>query len=591
MLFANCTAYIKTNYIDMLCTDWKVKQMPRMRYLNVFCLPMFRLKNLKILIRFLHGYSELNENTAVKTFSSYSEIDDTISELLKQQNNSGLDIVKSAAGDAATENVLTYAQTYKQAENVDEADIIKTDGKYIYHCNDTNGKIIITLADSTKTKTVSTINVSDNNDDMNIVDFFLKDNRLIANISSNVWNNKYINYTIVRTYDISDKSNPEMLNEYKQSGYYISSRMIEDTVYVVSNHNVNADDEKYYPSATDNKGKFSDISAEDICKADNPETPDYIVVGAINSLTGKNAAQTKAVLGASSDIYCNGRNLYVTSCYTNDIIKADDGASENSKSSVTQIFKAELSDGGIKFIAAGKVNGCINNQFSMDEKDGYLRVATTLNKNSKDTNNLYVLDKNLKEVGKIENFAKNEHIEAVRFLGDTAYVITYEQIDPLFIIDISNPAKPKITGSVEITGFSSLLVPVDEKTLLGIGSSTEVNGDSQMIDGIKIVLFDISNKNRPKILDSKVMKNCSSEAMYNHKALVFNNDKGYYAIPFDDYSKDYSSGAVTFEIKNNKIVIGNTFMTKNAQIKRCTYIGDYLYTIDMDDNVHSFEFK
>jgi uncharacterized secreted protein with C-terminal beta-propeller domain len=291
-------------------------------------------------------------------------------------------------------------------------------------------------------------------------------------------------------------------------------------------------------------------------------------------------ADTKAVLGYGGQIYCNENNLYIT----------------QQKSDKVQIIKVKLGKEEIQFTATGKVSGSVYDQFAMDEKDGYLRIATTSeNKKGTDVNNLYVLDENLKVVGKVTGFAKDESIQAVRYIDDKAYVITYEQTDPLFIIDLSNPTAPEITGSVKITGFSSLLVPVDENTLLGIGYSTEETELGEATNGIKFALFDISDSSAPKILDSEVMEQSYSYAQWTHKALVVNQKEGYYAIPYDtyDYNNDEEShGVVTLKVVNNDIVITNTFKSeKLTDMSRCTYIDDYLYGIDYTGTIVGFKYS
>ena len=209
---------------------------------------------------------------------------------------------------------------------------------------------------------------------------------------------------------------------------------------------------------------------------------------------------------------------------------------------------------------------------------------------------MYVLDSNLGELGTVESFAKGESIRAVNYVNDYAYVITYRETDPLFVMDLSNPQKPKIMGSVKIDGFSSMLVPIDDNTLLGIGYHTNINEDvGEFTDGTKLVLFDVSDKTKPKVLDTKVFKNSSSAVQSNPRALVVNKQRGNYTIPityekeYKYYDKDYkewfedwkcSGGQVTFSIKNNKLVVENRYKTEKFEYAEyCLFVDDNVYII------------
>ena len=238
----------------------------------------------------------------------------------------------------------------------------------------------------------------------------------------------------------------------------------------------------------------------------------------------------------------------------------------------------------IKIAAKTTVNGYIHNQFSMDERNGYFRIATTDGR----ANNLYVFDNNLKQVGEVTGFAKKEEIKAVKYVGDTAYVITYEETDPLFVIDLSNPSNPVIKGSVKITGFSSQLLSIDENTIFGIGYSDD--------GGIKLALFDVFAPESPKVLDSLVIENSWSNAQFNHKAICINRQQGYIAFDADFYDTDSGtdkSGAVVIKLDGksisltDKLIINPTEEFDYAQ--RVTYIGETLYVLDNAGNIHSFK--
>lgn len=529
---------------------------------------------------------------ALSTFTSYDEIKKTMSEIENSEENIEL---YSAKGEMAKEvadgstEASSYADTYKQVEAVDEADIFKNDGKYFYFVK--NGVIQISSVKDGKTKLVSKIKY-DKDDWSYINDIFVHENRLIVNVNR-YDEKKNRSFTETAIYDITDRKAPKKIKTFKQSGNYQTSRMIGDKLYLVSNDGIDQilykETSNYVPCVSEDTKEETTLDAKNIACVKEPSSPNYLVVSVIDTKTCKKAANTKAVLGVGTTIYCNEEHMYVVQekgDYNGDVYKA-----------TSEIIKIDLSGDEIHFTNTGKVDGSLYGQFAMDEKDGYLRVATTsTSKDGKDINNLYILDSNLKKVGEVTGFAKNESIRAVRYISDKAYVITYEKTDPLFIIDLSNPKNPKIEGSVKITGFSSLLVPIDDKTLLGIGYSTKETELGEALDGIKLALFDISNSSKPKVIDSKVIDGSFSDVQYDHKALVVNSEKGYYGIPYNKEERGnnkLTQGILTFKVQNNKIKITNKFEEEGeeyTQISRCTYVDDYVYAIREDGKITGYKY-
>lgn len=519
-----------------------------------------------------------------ETFSSYDELISTIKQLNINSNSieNYYDKKNDAAYSPSTSGSSTaqspaqdHEDTYKQVDDVDEGDIIKNDGKYIYIADSYNSKISIFETNSGSSELISSISFEDYADNM-----YLYGDKL-AVISSDHYDDK----TSCVIYDISDKAEPQKLSSLSQDGYYLSSRAVDDQLYLITNKYADyydSSDIKYneliphvFCSA---EGKASDsngaLDIDDIYSVKNPIDPNYVIISSLDIGSTYEITDQKAILGAGTDVYCTTENLYVTNEeYTSDIEK-------------THIMKFSLKDGEIDLTAQGDVNGTAINQYSMDEKDGNLRIATTyFNQNYDECNTVFVLDEQLNVIGNSGKFAKNESIQAVRYIGNTAYVITYENTDPLFVIDLSQPTAPEVKGSVNITGFSSMLHPVDENTLIGIGYADEELANGQWIDGVKIVLFDISDSSNPKVLDSLTLKGTYSEAQYNPKAFMVNDDEGYYAIPISYELSDSNSATKTFKIENNQINITNNFeANNNFSAERCTYIGDYVYIIEFNYN-------
>lgn len=545
----------------------------------------------------------------LNSFASINDVKSAVKKIERQNMDHYFYFDKGAMVDEVAEDMAvtssaagstSYAQTYKQVDAVDEGDILKNDGRYIYSLDSELNKIRIYNSDADPVSAIEDFkyDYSERAYDEYIADMYVYNDYLVVNTNKNIYENDNYNYEDLAgtyIYDISDISNPKQVNSFSQSGNYTSSRMIGSQLYVVSNDYIYSNecknDSDYIPYVCEGKnGEKEPLKLDDICYAVNPNTASYLVISSIDIETGKKSTDTKALFGAGTDIYCNENNMYVCMNEASSYMFKSDEYTE----SKLCIVKVKLDKNDIQFTASGEVVGNTNDQFSMDEKDGNLRIATTsYDKGGVEINNLFVLNENLEKIGEVTGFAKTESIKAVRFIGDMAYVITYEQTDPLFIIDLSVPENPQIKGEVKITGFSSLLVPVDENTLLGIGYSTEDGIDMEIRNGLKLALFDISNPENPQVLDSIAMKDTDSDAQYNHHALVVNADKGYYAIPYNNHD-NLRKGAITFEIQDGKIVITNDFIASSPDyenIARCTYIDDTMYLLSHRANIYSFNVK
>lgn len=525
------------------------------------------------------------KSAEIKAFDHYRSI--------KREINNYLSVEKfedvlygsySMTGESATggwDYAGSFGETYVQVDGVDEADILKNDGKYIYYLNEHN---IIFIYEGKKL--VTKITDFDTSQDFNgyeygesVEDIFVLDNKLVINttshhekvkdaypFSTDFFTNSYI-------YDLTDITNPICLKKFTNSGDYTSSRLIGDMLYVVSNKYVlNRGDyvkegDCYIYGGEDDE--LTVLPASSIMYGESVTNSNCLVLSAININKMERTADTKAFFGCSSDIYCSYNNMYIS------LWGAD-----------SQIVKVELTENEIKFACSVTVDGDIHNQFSMNEKDGYFRVATS----DKKGNNLLVFDNKLNLVGSVTGFAEGEDIKSVNYIDDMAYVITYEEIDPLFAIDVSNPTNPVIKGSLEITGFSSQLVPIDDNTLLGIGYE----------DGVKLVLFDISNPLDLKALDTYVIADAYSNAQYEHKAITINREKNYLAIDYyedDEYGHAVKNCVLVLNTENKKINILEDYEVDllkineydDCKVERTTYIGDTLYALDSKGNIYSFD--
>lgn len=544
-----------------------------------------------------------SENAVFNTFSSAKEIKKYFKSI--EKNNKSYNFYKDTIKGAETaENTasLTYSKTNVQVENVDEADIIKNDGEYIYTASsNSENKISIYKPDGKKVKLMSQIeynNVDDDENEAFISDIYIYNNSLIAQSYSydeNSWE-----YTNIDIYSLADIKKPKKIYSFSQQGSYVSSRITNGKLLVVSNRYISSDlcktDEDYLPKTKINSTEKS-LSPKDICIVNDSNSESFLIVSEIDLLSKENTAVSKAIAGAGTNIYCNENNLYIANSIWDDQNQAHrlKDISLTLKFN-TEIYKIDITS-GIKFTAKATVSGAVNNQFSMDEYAGNFRIATTAtDEKSNDINKLYVFDSGLKKLGEVEGFAKGESIQAVRFSGNTAYIITYENTDPLFVIDLSNSQKPQIKGSVKISGFSTNLIPISSNQLLGIGYADD--NAAPYTDGIKFALFDVSNPEKPTVLDSKVIHNSTSEAQDNHKAILVNG-KSSFVIPYEDvnsengYTFNLKAGAIAFEVKDNKINISKKYATKilSGDIVRSTVFDNAVYTFNGGEYVNSFSLE
>jgi len=279
----------------------------------------------------------------------------------------------------------------------------------------------------------------------------------------------------------------------------------------------------------------------------------------------------------------------------------------------TVIHRIAIDDGKIEYGAKGEVPGYLLNQFSMDENGDYFRVATTTEiwtrRDNVMYNNVFVLDKDMKTVGKLEALAPDERIYSARFLGDRLYMVTFKRIDPLFVIDLSNPQKPEVLGELKIPGFSDYLHPYDENHIIGIGKETEGNEwGGVSTKGVKLALFDVSDVKSPKQLAKYEIgeSGTDSEALREHKAFLFDKKKNLLVIPvtevkgkleYDErvgyYRQRYWQGAYVFGLtpEDGFEVKGKITHNENDEqdryywwgspnvVRRSLYMDDMLYTV------------
>lgn len=537
----------------------------------------------------------------------------TTTESTKEESNSSTD----------------FSKTNVQHENVDEADIVKTDGKYIYYLiNHSNtksyeNKNVIKIIDVDSRKVISEININEEGYKyLYASEMYLYNNKLIVmetRVNNKDEKKESTTETVAVIYNIENKDNIQKEREVISVGDYTDSRMIEDNLYIISQKYNNMYNYVYndvtgnyeeqeveieLPTYKDtiSGDDYKTIDCTDIYYIKGSEDSSYTLVTAVN-INKNEEANVETFLGLGNEIYCSENNIYVAKAkYDSQYSRVFGTYDYNSE---TDIFKFKLLDNNIEFLGKGTVNGTVLNQFSMDEYNGYFRIATTGYNEKNDTvNNVFILDENLKEVGSIKGLAEGEKIYSVRFMNDIGYVVTFEQVDPLFVIDLKDPVNPEIKGELKIPGYSSYLHPYDDTHIIGIGMNTEVTKyGSVTTKGIKISMFDVSDLNNPKELFNTILgENYGySEALNNHKAVLCSKEKELLALPAnisDESYDDTFNGAIIFKVdlennkfveeikvKSEKIKSENSSYKYNDEIRRIIYIGDYLYTL-ADTNVN-----
>ena len=407
--------------------------------------------------------------------------------------------------DKAVASGAGYLDTNTREEEVGEADIVKTDGNYLYILY--GNKIRILDIRNPEMEELGTIRIGGNTDP---VELYVKDDRLVVFYNETVQKNSdqaedssaygadYQSYTVAETYDLSDRREPVSLGRVQLGGYYRTVRISGDYIYLFSDYyaDYNATRkvaESYIPTV---QGKT--IASNCIFLPGTIGTNQFLVVGSFSLKDPTQIIDSKAILSNGGDCYVSEDNIYVYE-YVYD---------EKEDYDQTLIRKISYKEGKLKGVAQTKIWGQVKDSFCIDEYDGNLRLVTTVNpvyhygkdggielydasvEENGSSNALYILDKKLNVTGKIEKLAPNEEVYSARFMGKTAYFVTYEQVDPLFSADLSDPENPKILGALKIPGFSDYLHGYGEGRLLGIGMETDEAGAQ---DGVKLSLFDISD--------------------------------------------------------------------------------------------------
>lgn len=506
------------------------------------------------------------------------------------------DIASGVKGEAAPPP--EYSTTNVQVAGVDEADVVKTDGRYLYIASGCNVSILRAYPPE-ELEVLSTLSLN-----ACVSGLYIYGDRL-AVLCPGYWEGRMGPYiccwwgnTLLEVYNISDKGNPSLITRVSLDGYYLSSRMVDGYLYLVVNKpailfNMSVADlprieidgevievkpeEVYYHNKTEGGHTFTTIAAINLLHLEAP--PQHITF----------------LIGTASELYASRRNLYIA---IPEYFKGSGGWWR----AWTSIHRVSFESGNILYEAAGRVPGNVLDQFSMDEYEGYFRIATTswIQDPTKGMrlvrmNNLYILDLDLEIVGRLEGLAPGEEIHSARFMGDRCYLVTFRRIDPLFALDLSEPKMPRVLGKLKIPGYSDYLHPYGEGYLIGVGKEVVVEGDVTYERGVKVSLFDVSDPTKPREVAKIELGGSGSDTpvRWEHKAFLFIEDRNLLVMPIAltwmDWRKttNFQQGVVVLEISLEGIEVkgwithldGGRLPSWRWAVRRALYIGDYLYSI------------
>lgn len=495
-----------------------------------------------------------------------------------------------------------YSTTNVQVAGVDEADVIKNDGEFIYMVSGKTVRIVKAYQPSEMSQ-VSKLELSDKN--FTPTEIYAYGNKLVVLGTTNyttaeqstengavnsrakmmIYPPYYRSRAKVFVIDMSNKANLREERSVEFDGQTLSSRRINDHIYLVVNKTpeyqimYSPTSEIISPEEIQNLIPMYKDSrlAKDMPVAGcasvhfvpDFEQINFMTIASINVVNPAAPIRKEVVMGGGENIYASTNNLYVASTrYEYPAVGLFDtivGVAAEEKTRITQL---QLKGGDIVVGTVGEVPGRLLNQFSMDEDSDSFRVATTIGQRwsgrgptTRSTNNIYILNRsNLAEqLGALKNLAPGETIYSVRFLGDRAYMVTFKKIDPFFVLDLSDDRNPRVLGELKIPGYSDYLHPIDDTHILGFGKDaidpSELERsrigwwndtmDFAWYQGMKVAVFDVTDVKNPKLQHNLIIgdRGTESELLHNHKALFYDKTRGLIAFPVTVHQiKDKSQG-------------------------------------------------
>lgn len=491
-----------------------------------------------------------------------------------------------------------FTTTNVQVPGVDEGDIVKTDGDYIYVAKADTVRIVQAVPPSAL-KEIATVKLpidQNKGEYFYVTELYANGNQLIVSGTFSVpfmpldsqkiiapWQYNPVNRILI--FDTTKKSAPKLLRSVSIQGNPVTSRRIGNTLYSVNALwsygpyalagsigmgttgsgttgmamggggdystvsgaailRANATQAEVIPTITDSKDGVTRPLArcQDVTLFPKIPSTNFVTVSAIPlDNLGKDVSSTMMVADSNAS-YVSANNLYLSSTDWSQV-RGDVRSSEK-----TTVYKFAMNDSGAKFVGYGSVPGSVLNQWSMDEYQGNLRIATTKHPSfgprQYTAANVYVLNDKMMLVGQTRDLAPNEQAHAVLFMGNKGIVATYRQIDPLFTLDLSTPSKPEVKGALKIPGQPQYALEWDDDHVITFGNDdapvwiqpaegATMPAPAPNVGGIKVAMYDVSDLNNPKEVQNVVIgqSGSSTDAAWNHKALMVDRERGLLAFP------------------------------------------------------------
>lgn len=426
-----------------------------------------------------------------------------------------------------------HSDTNVQVEGVDEPDLVKTDGRHIYTIS--NDTVFVVQA-------YPTVDAQIVNEIIPVgmpKSLFLYESSRLVILSRVGWGNESI-----EIFDVTDPTNITQTTTISYTGYCRSARLIGPYLYYVGySYPLDENDTLYLPEFIINQRSMI-ILPWDIYY--DPGIYDhnfwYNTVLGLNVLKPDATLSTETILAGqrAGVVYTSLTNLYIASAHYPWF-----GWWRSRK---TAIHRFAIEDGNATYKASGDVPGYLINQFALDEFNGHLRVATTawlnISTEIQQVSNVYVLDMQMRQAGRLEGLAPGEQIYSVRFLGTTGFLVTFEMVDPLFVIDLTIPTSPQLLGELHMPGYSNYLHPLGNNQLLGLGKNVTISdsGGWWWYTGMKVSLFDASDPCNPHEAAKLIIgvRGTTSPALYDHHAVLCDPEMNLLVIPV--YLREYTSG-------------------------------------------------
>ena len=529
----------------------------------------------------------------------------------------------AAPAEDGAEGSLYYSGTNVQVAGVDEGDRVKTDGAYLYMIREyefiimqVNGAEVTDISDTMVGASVDNEEQENGavlNSEKCPQELYVCGDR--AAIISTYYDyydmpdgtTSSKSFTAVDIYDITDRTAPALVASLGQDGYTVATRMIDNTLYLVTSYYPNApvaDQEDTFVPCMYRDGERTPMECGSVAMIPNDDTMTFDVLGSY-SIPDAGVISSQSILGGGDTVYMNAENLYLCRIVYADTVsdtreESPYTVTDHTQSVDTVITRYSVADSKLTYAASGSVAGGLLNQFSLDENNGYLRVVTTEDRtefsvyldeandfeNTKfggttTSNDLFVLDADLKTVGSITGIAEGERIYSVRFQGDWGYLCTYRETDPIFAVDLSDAKKPAVTGEVKLSGYSDYLHVWNDDLLFGLGMETQEvageEGTTLRLDGMKMVMI---NKADPANLTEAGTASINadySEALTNHKAILVDPARDLIAFPAESSYLVYGySPEAGFTLKA-EIAVSEWDWNNRGVV-----IGDYFYVCGSD---------